>query len=242
VLALFHGGDADDAVKVVRRHDLDRVEVLFFFQQLAKVRIGRAALERAARTVARIVGLDGVSAHVATSGDRPLGARAPVGLSQQPAKIVQKPIGRPVAIADGVLAGVANGDDLNLGDRQQGGQFPQALSARADHGHGDLLAGSDCAGPTQDVSRDNGESSDSGGGSQELAATLVRSHFSSLESVAAMPRDGFESFKSSFRRTRMGVFYRRRPQCTMYVTISPPCQGLMIYDLRFMIYASRRKS
>ena len=32
VLAVFHGGDADDPVEMIRRHDLDRVEISLFVE------------------------------------------------------------------------------------------------------------------------------------------------------------------------------------------------------------------
>ena len=32
VLAVLHGGDTDDPVEMIGRHDLDRVEIFFFVQ------------------------------------------------------------------------------------------------------------------------------------------------------------------------------------------------------------------
>ena len=67
MLASLHCGDADDAMKMVRRHDFDCIHILFFIQQLAKICIRRAALEGAAGPVGGIVGLDNVLGDVPAS-------------------------------------------------------------------------------------------------------------------------------------------------------------------------------
>jgi hypothetical protein len=90
MLALLHGGDADDAVQMVRCHDLDRVQVLFFVQQFAKVCIRRAAGECAAPTLSGIAGLNNVFCDLPPSWNNPLGV--PVRLPQSAANGLEKGI------------------------------------------------------------------------------------------------------------------------------------------------------
>ena len=116
MLAPLHGGDADDAVKMVRGHDFDCIHVLFLVQQLAEVRIGRAALEGAARPVGCIVGLDNVFGDVPASGNNTLAPGSPVRLPKRPANRVEKGILCPIPIPYGVLRGIANRNNLDLRD------------------------------------------------------------------------------------------------------------------------------
>ena len=102
-LPLFMAGDADDAVKMIRRHDLDGVHVFFFVQQLAEIGIGRAALERAARILVCVVRFDKVLRYIAASGDGSLGSRHPFGLTEDRPQFIEKIIRSPVPVSDRML-------------------------------------------------------------------------------------------------------------------------------------------
>ena len=105
VLAALHGGNADDAVEMVGRHDLDGVDVLFLVEQLAEIGISGASADALAGTLGTIVGVDDVFGAIPAAGDGGVGAGFPVGLVERAANVVSQPGGGPVAVASASLLG-----------------------------------------------------------------------------------------------------------------------------------------
>ena len=116
VFAAFHGGDCQDAVEMVRGHDLYGVDTLLFFEHLANVRVGGAAFVLTGGFLGGVVGFDDALADVATAGDGVArGAGAPLWRAQGAAKAVEESVAVPVAIVAGVLIGIADGGDADIG-------------------------------------------------------------------------------------------------------------------------------
>ena len=79
VLALLHRRDGDGRVKMIGRHDLDGVQVLFFVQQFAEVGVGGARLELLRAPLVGVVGVDDFPAHFPAAGAAVV-VFSPVGL------------------------------------------------------------------------------------------------------------------------------------------------------------------
>src|SRR5258708_9377512 len=167
-------------MKMVRRHDLDRVEILFLFEHLPKIGVGSAALEFVGRPVVGIVRFYDVLSYIPAARNDALRARLPIRLADGPANRVEDAVLRPVAIADRFLAGIANRNDLDIVHGEQWQQFPQALGTDPDVGQRDLVARRDHARTSQYMSRDNRERRRRSRGAQKLSSILIRSHMASL--------------------------------------------------------------
>src|SRR3569833_2519958 len=105
VLAPLHAGDADDAMKMIRCHDLNGVQVFFFFQQLAEIGKGRAALECVTRTLSGIVSLNKAFGHVAASRNGSFRSRLPFRLTECLPQVIEKVFPSPIALSDRMLRG-----------------------------------------------------------------------------------------------------------------------------------------
>ena len=92
-------------------------------------------------------------------------------MSDEPPDPVADLVLAPFEVMDSVFLDVADGDDLDVRAGEDSADFPDRLSAEADAGQGDLLAGRDEARPAQHVSRHDREGGRGRTSSQhELAA------------------------------------------------------------------------
>ena len=154
---------------MVGRHDLHGVDVLFLFQQLAKVSISGTAVELLRASLAGIIGFDDFLEHVASSGNARC-APLPIRLAQRLGDLRAQTVLGPVHVVVALLDWIARRHDLHFGHGEQAGQFPQPLRAAANMGHRDLFAGSHKSGPAQHMPRHDCECRRRhAAGSEELA-------------------------------------------------------------------------
>ena len=154
VLAFFHGRNGDRRVKMVGRHDFERVHVLFLFQKLPKIRIGSATVELLRSPLVGIRRLDDFPGDLPPSGNARR-APSPIGPAERGSDCCPQPVLGPVHIIVAVFDRIADGDDLDLRHGQQRKHFPQSLRTATDVRQSDLFAGRDKSLSTQHVPRND---------------------------------------------------------------------------------------
>src|SRR4026208_686572 len=145
ILSFFHGSDGDGRVKMVRRHDLHRIHILFLIQQLSEVSICSATLEALLSSLVRIIRLHPIPSDFPAATNA-LYAFTPRGLVQNLADAVANLILRPVHLIGALFVGITYGDDLHRWIWQQTHHLPQSLCADANVSQGDLIVRSDVPG------------------------------------------------------------------------------------------------
>ena len=153
VLALSHRCNRNGRVEMIRRHHLDRIQVLLLFQQLTKVGIRGTALELARSPPLGIAGLDDGLANVPSSGNAAGFPR--VGFAQRPGDRPPQAVARPVHVVDAVLLRIAHGDHLQVRRPDPAHEMPQSHGPATNEADVDLLAWGDMPRPAQHVARHN---------------------------------------------------------------------------------------
>ncbi len=115
MLALLHRRNADHPVQMIGRHDLHSIDVFFFVQQFAKIRIRRTAMQMLIRPLLRVITVHHLFAYIQTSRNLPF-ARAPIRLAQKRTDIVTNSVRRPIPITQRMLFGSQTATILTCGD------------------------------------------------------------------------------------------------------------------------------
>ena len=151
VLPGLHRRERDRGVQVVRRHDVDGVEVLLLRQQLPEVGVGVAA----PAGQSAVVPVHDLAADLAPAGAglRPLGPR---GVLQERADLVAQLEAEPLDVVLAPAVGVADRGDAQVRPLERGHELPKPLRAAADIGHVDAVAGGTCRGPPEAWRDDEG--------------------------------------------------------------------------------------
>src|SRR5581483_2400776 len=188
VLPFAHGRDADRRVQVIRGHDLDCVQVFFFFQQLPNIGVRRTSFEFVGRPLPPVISLDNVLSGIPPTGYRALAAGPPVWFLQRFANGVEQAITRPVPVAGGLLVWVTYGSDLDLRYSEQRKHLAQTLRPGADVCQRNLVARRNESRSSQYMPGDNSERGGAGcRGSQESATIRIGCHLqtSRMRSIIA---------------------------------------------------------
>src|SRR5215207_2645023 len=156
---------------MVGRHDLHAVEIPLLLEELAEVDVAGDAPELVRSPLPRVVGLDDILRHVATSADAGE-FPSPIWIAERLAHAVTQPGLVPVDVVRGVLDGIADCRDLHVRNGNPPQQLADCLGAAPDERHRDLVAGSDVAGTAEHVPRHDGERCYSGSGRGQELATI----------------------------------------------------------------------
>ena len=180
-MPFFKAAMRDRRVGVVRRHHLDRRDVLLLLQQLAEVHVGGAPPSRLVAPLLRVEGVHDLLADVSPAR-HVVEALAPRGIPDEAPDGVSDLVPAPLEVVDAVSLDVADGDDLDLGAGEHAADLPDGLGAEADAGQRDLVARRDEPRPAEDAPRHDRD----GGGrcrraGEELASIHVRCHGAGLQ-------------------------------------------------------------
>src|ERR1041385_6615839 len=184
MLSPFHSRHADHAMKMIRSHDLDCVQIFLLVQQFAKIGVGRAALERVGGPLLGVIGFNNILCHIAAARNDTV-ARGPVGITERAANGIEEAFFVPVTIPFRSLIGIANCNNLDLWRGEQRRHLSQALGADANIRQCDLVARSDASLASQYMSWNDGERS-RGCSPQKRATILFGCHVSLPEGTRSI--------------------------------------------------------
>ncbi len=141
---------------VVGGHHFDRRHIRLFFEQLTEVCVGGTSLEVLLAALFRVVGLHDLLADITAAG-HVVGAFSPGWIADESPDSVPDLVLAPFQVIGPILLDVAYGNDLHVWAGEYSADFPDGLSAEADAGECDLLAGRDKSRPAEHVSRHDGK-------------------------------------------------------------------------------------
>ena len=116
---------------MIRRHDLDGVQVLFFLQEFPEVGISGAGLEVLRAPLVGVVGVHDLPAHLPASGTAAV-VLPPGGVAQVPSDSVPNAVLAPLHVVVAVRVRVAYRDDLYLRLGEQAPEFVESVKAELD--------------------------------------------------------------------------------------------------------------